>query len=61
MKYIKYLFLQFVLLLISIPIVINCFYNPYFNLLYVFITNLILGINTATSKNEQLRQIVTKI
>ena len=58
---IKYLFLQFVLLLISIPIVVNCFYNPYFNLLYVFITNLILGINTATSKNEQLRQIVTKI
>jgi len=39
---IKYLCLQFVLLLISIPIVIICFYNPYFNLLYIIIMNLIL-------------------
>jgi hypothetical protein len=58
---IKYLFLQFVLLLVSIPIVINCFYNPYFNLFYLFIMNLILGINTAMAKKEQLRQMVTKI
>ena len=58
---IKYLFLQFVLLLVSIPIVINCFYNPYFNLFYLFIMNLILGINTAMAKKEQLRQLVTKI
>ena len=58
---IKYLFLQFVLLLVSIPIVINCFYNPYFNLFYLFIMNLILGINTAMAKREQLRQMVTKI
>ena len=58
---VKYLFLQFVLLLVSIPIVINCFYNPYFNLFYLFIMNLILGINTAMAKKEQLRQMVTKI
>ena len=58
---IKYLFLQFVLLLISIPIVINCFYNPYFNLFYLFVMNLILGINTALAKREQLRQMVTKM
>ena len=58
---IKYLFLQFVLLLVSIPIVINCFYNPYFNLFYLFVMNLILGINTAMAKKEQLRQMVTKI
>ena len=58
---IKYLFLQFVLLLVSIPIVINCFYNPYFNLFYLFIMNLILGINTAMAKKEQLRQMVIKI
>ena len=58
---IKYLFLQFVLLLISIPIVINCFYNPYFNLFYLFVMNLILGINTALTKREQLRQMVTKM
>ena len=58
---IKYLFLQFVLLLISIPIVINCFYNPYFNLFYLFVMNLILGINTALAKKEQLRQMVTKM
>ena len=57
----KYLFLQFILLLISIPIVINCFYNPYFNLFYLFVMNLILGINTAISKKEQLRQMVTKM
>ena len=58
---IKYLFLQFILLLISIPIVINCFYNPYFNIFYLFLMNLILGINTAIAKKEQLRQMVTKI
>ena len=58
---IKYLFLQFILLLVSIPIVINCFYNPYFNIFYLFVMNLILGINTAFAKKEQLRQMVTKI
>ena len=58
---IKYLFLQSILLLISIPIVINCFYNPYFNLFYLFLMNLTLGINTAIAKKEQLRQIVTKM
>jgi len=58
---IKYLCLQFVLLLISIPIVIICFYNPYFNLLYIIIMNLILGINTAIAKKEQLRQMVKKV
>ena len=58
---IKYLCLQFVLLLISIPIVINCFYNPYFNLFYIIVMNLILGINTAISKKEQLKQIVTNV
>ena len=58
---IKYLSLQFILLLISIPIVINCFYNPYFNIFYLFLMNLILGINTAIAKKEQLRQMVTKI
>ena len=58
---IKYLCLQFVLLLVSIPIVINCFYNPYFNLFYLIVMNLILGINTAISKKEQLRQMVTNV
>ena len=58
---IKYLFLQFILLLISIPIVINCFYNPYFNIFYVVVLNLILGANTAIAKREQLRQMVTKM
>ena len=58
---IKYLCLQFVLLLISIPIVINCFYNPYFNLLYIIMMNLILGINTAIAKKEQLKQMVTTV
>ena len=58
---IKYLCLQFVLLLIYIPIVINCFYNPYFNLLYIIVMNLILGINTAIAKKEQLRQMVTTV
>ena len=58
---ITYLFLQFILLLVSIPIVINCFYNPYFNIFYLFVMNLILGINTAFAKKEQLRQMVTKI
>lgn len=58
---IKYLCLQFVLLLISIPIVIICFYNPYFNLLYIIMMNLILGINTAIAKKEQLRQMVKKV
>ena len=58
---IKYIFIQFILLLISIPIVINCFYNPYFNIFYIIVMNLILGINTASAKNEQLRQIVKKI
>jgi hypothetical protein len=58
---IKYLCLQFVLLLISIPIVINCFYNPYFNLFYIILMNLILGINTAIAKSEQLRQMVTTV
>ena len=58
---IKYLCLQFVLLLISIPIVINCFYNPYFNLLYIIVMNLVLGINTAIAKKEQLRQMVTTV
>ena len=58
---IKYLSLQFILLLISIPIVINCFYNPYFNIFYLIVMNLILGANTAIAKKEQLRQMVTKI
>ena len=58
---IKYLSLQFLLLLISIPIVINCFYNPYFNIFYLIVMNLILGGNTAIAKKEQLRQMVTKI
>ena len=58
---IKYLCLQFVLLLISIPIVINCFYNPYFNLFYIIVMNLILGINTAIAKKEQLRQMVMEV
>ena len=58
---IKYLFLQFILLIISIPIVINCFYNPYFNIFYVIVINLILGANTAIAKKEQLRQMVTKM
>ena len=58
---IKYLFLQFILLIISIPIVISCFYNQYFNLLYIILMNLILGINTAISKKEQLRQMVTTV
>lgn len=58
---IKYLFLQFFLLLVSIPIVINCFYNPYFNLFYIVVMNLTLGINTAISKKEQLKQMVTNI
>lgn len=58
---IKYLFLQFFLLLVSIPIVINCFYNPYFNLFYIVLMNLTLGINTAISKKEQLKQMVTNI
>ena len=57
----KYLCLQFGLLLISIPIVINCFYNPYFNLFYIIVMNLILGINTAIAKKEQLRQMVTEV
>ena len=57
----KYLCLQFVLLLISIPIVINCFYTPYFNLFYIIVMNLILGINTAIAKKEQLRQMVTTV
>ena len=58
---IKYLFLQFILLIISIPIIINCFYNPYFNIFYVIVINLILGANTAIAKKEQLRQMVTKM
>lgn len=58
---IKYIGLQFVLLLISIPIVINCFYNPYFNLFYVIVMNLILGINTAISKKEQLSQAFSNV
>ena len=58
---IKYLCLQFALLIISIPIVINCFYNPYFNLFYIIVMNLTLGINTAIAKKEQLRQIVTTV
>ena len=57
----KYLFLQSILLLISIPIVINCFYNPYFNLFYLCVMTLTLGINTAFSKKEQLRQMVTEM
>ena len=58
---IKYLCLQSVLLILSIPIVINCFYNPYFNLLYIVVMNLILGINTAIAKKEQLRLMVKNV
>ena len=58
---IKYLFLQFILLIISIPIVISCFYNQYFNLFYIILMNVILGINTAIAKKEQLKQMVTTV
>ena len=58
---IKYLCTQLLLLIVSIPIVINCFYNPYFNLFFVFFINLVLGFNTARAKNEELKKMVKNV
>ena len=58
---IKYLCVQSILLVISIPLVILCFYNYYVNLFFIIAMNLILGINTAISKNEQVTQMVKDV
>lgn len=57
----KYLLTQFTLLVVSIPVVIGCFFNPYINLVYIILMNLLLGINTAKAKNDELKKLVKKV
>lgn len=57
---IKYLISQFLFLVISIPIVISCFYSFYFSTCYIVFIACYLGYNSARGKAERLKSLMKK-
>lgn len=57
---VKYLTLQLLFLLISIPVVLSCFYNFYFSSGYLIFIIIFLGFNSAKGKEKRLNQLVNE-
>ena len=57
----KYLFIQLCFLIISIPVVLSCFYNFYFCSGYLLFMCILLGINSARIKHNKLKGLVDTI
>lgn len=57
----KYITVQFLFLVISIPIVLTCFYNFYFNCGYIVFIILYLGFNSARNKDKKMELLLKKI
>ena len=57
----KYLFIQLCFLIISIPVVLSCFYNFFFCTGYLIFISILLGINSSRIKNKELQGLINKI
>ena len=57
---VKYLLIQLAFLIVSIPVVLSCFYNFYFSCGYILFDIILIGFNSARGKERRLKELVTQ-